>query len=146
MGSRRRKYINSIGDTVVLIIRRLRCHICGRMHHELPDILVPYKRYGSESIEAAATKGSALDVAADEASIGHWRRWFQKQADYLVGCLTSIAIRYGKGTVEAVSGLPKSALERIWLYVGDAPGRLARVVRPVANANLWVHTRFAFCP
>lgn len=129
-----------------MIIRRLHCCVCGRIHHELPDILVPYKRYGSESIEAAVTEDSALDVAADESTIRRWRNWFQKQVDYLLGCLASIAIRYGKGTVEAASRLPKSALERIWLHVGDAPGWLARVVRPVANANLWVHTRSAFCP
>ncbi|MCL6611609.1 MAG: DUF6431 domain-containing protein [Peptococcaceae bacterium] len=47
-GSRRRKYVNGTGDTIVLVIRRLRCRNCGRLHHELPDILVPYKRYGSK--------------------------------------------------------------------------------------------------
>lgn len=129
-----------------MIIRRLRCCDCGRMHHELPDILVPYKRYGSESIEAAVTRDTALDVAADESTIRRWRNWFKDMAGYLLGCLTSIVIRYGRGYVEEVSCLPGSVLERIWRHVGDAPGWLARLVRPVTNSNLWVHTRFAFCP
>jgi hypothetical protein len=62
------------------------------------------------------------------------------------GCLKSITIRYGKESVEDKSDLSESKLQRIWHYVGDAPGWLARVVRPIANLNLWIHTRSAFCP
>jgi hypothetical protein len=82
------------------------------LHHELPDILVPYKRYGSESIEAVITGKDALTV-------------------------------YGKESVESASHLPKSTLQKIWHHVGDAPGWLARIVRPVVNLNLWVHTRLS---
>lgn len=86
----------------------------------------------------------ALTVTADESTIGRWRSWFMELADYFLGCLVSIAIRYGKDSVEIVSHLPKSTLQSIWHHVGDAPGWLARIVRPVANLNLWVHTRSAF--
>lgn len=144
IGSRRRKYINDTGDTIVLVIRRLRCGHCGKLHHELPDLLVPYKRYGNESIEAVVTGKSALTVAADESTIWRWRNWFLELLDYLLGCLKSIAIRYGRESVEKDSHLPKSTLQKIWHHVGDAPGWLARIVRPVANSNLWVHTRSAF--
>jgi len=36
-----------------LVIRRLRCQnpACLKIHHELPDIVVPFKRYGRETIE-----------------------------------------------------------------------------------------------
>jgi hypothetical protein len=146
IGSRQRKFINSAGDKEALIIRRLRCLHCKRIHHELPDILFPYKRYGSESIEAAVNGNSDLCVAADESTIARWRKWFLKRVNYLLGCLTSIAFRLDKGSVELMIRLPKSALQRIWHYVGDAPGWLARVVRPIANSNLWLHTRSAFCP
>jgi len=146
IGSRQRKFINSAGDKEVLIIRRLRCCGCSRIHHELPDILFPYKRYGSESIEAAVVGNSDLCVAADESTIARWRKWFLERANYLLGCLASIVFRFDKGSVESMIRLPKFALQGIWHYVGDAPGWLARVVRPVANANLWVHTRSAFCP
>jgi len=143
IGSRRRKYINGAGETIVLVIRRLRCRHCGRLHHELPDILVPYKRYGSESIEAVVTGKDALTVTAEESTIGRWRNWFLELADYFLGCLKSIAIRYGKESVESASHLPKSTLQKIWHHVGDAPGWLARIVRPVVNLNLWVHTRLS---
>ena len=86
----------------------------------------------------------ALTVTADESTIGRWRNWFLELADYFLGYLESIAIRYGRESVESVSHLPKSTLQRIWHHVGDASGWLARIVRPVANSNLWVHTRSAF--
>ncbi|MEW5785724.1 MAG: DUF6431 domain-containing protein, partial [Bacillota bacterium] len=48
IGSRKRTFINEAGEREILIIRRLRCKNCKRVHHELPDIIVPYKRYNSE--------------------------------------------------------------------------------------------------
>ncbi|WP_307545897.1 DUF6431 domain-containing protein [Paenibacillus sp. V4I5] len=32
----------------LLVIRRLHCSQCLKIHHELPDCIVPYKRYESE--------------------------------------------------------------------------------------------------
>ncbi len=42
IGSRKRNTLQGDGETIILIIRRLRCRNCRRIHHELPDILVPY--------------------------------------------------------------------------------------------------------
>lgn len=127
-----------------MIIRRLGCIECNRVHHELPDMLVPYKRHVRESIEAVVSGDQDLSINADESTLKGWRAWFSEMADYLHGCLKSMAIRYGTESVKDKSNLPESKLQRIWQYVGDAPGWLARVVRPVANSNLWVHTRSAF--
>lgn len=121
---------------MLLSIRRLGCVGCGRVHHELPDLLVPYKRHVSESIEAVVTGNSELSVVADESTLTRWKTWFLHVADYFHGCLQSIAIRYGRESVQDKSGLFDSKLQRIWQYVGDAPGWLARVVRPLANMNL----------
>ncbi len=144
IGSRRRGFINGVGEKVVLIIRRLFCLNCHQIHHELPDILVPYKRHERESIEAVVTSNKALTIPADESTIRRWRNWFLEFSQYFLGCLESIAIRYGREAVEDNAHLPESMLQKIWHYVGNAPGWLARVVRPIANANLWIHTRFAF--
>ena len=110
----------------------------------MPDILVPYKRYSSESIEAVVTGGKDLSVEADESTINRWKRWFRALANYFLGCLISITARYGKVAAEERSELPRSPLQRIWHHVGDGPGWMARVVRPVVNMNLWVQTRSAF--
>ncbi len=144
IGSRKRGYINELGERVVLIIRRLRCKTCKQVHHELPDILVPYKRYSSKSIEAVVTGEEMLSVGADESTISRWRKWFRALANHFLGSLISIAYRYGKSAAEEKSELPGSLLQRIWCYVGDGPGWLARVVRPVVNANYWLQTRSAF--
>ncbi|WP_267459278.1 DUF6431 domain-containing protein [Brevibacillus composti] len=45
IGSRRRKVASESGEVRLLVIRRLRCSQCQKIHHELPDCVVPYKRY-----------------------------------------------------------------------------------------------------
>ncbi|WP_445349419.1 DUF6431 domain-containing protein [Desulforudis sp. DRI-14] len=71
IGSRKRSCIDSLGDKIVLIIRRLGCVACHRIHHELPDMLVPYKRFlppetvtnaflHSESVRSTRRAASAL--------------------------------------------------------------------------------------
>ena len=144
IGSRRRKYIKSSGESCTLVIRRLRCQKCNRIHHELPDILVPYKRYDSESIEAVVTESSSLHVAADESTLARWRSWFQFHSSYFLGCLDSIAIRFFQCAKDGTLNLPRSILHKIWQHTDSTVGWLARVVRPISNVNLWVHTRFAF--
>jgi hypothetical protein len=142
IGSRKRKYINSEGNKNVLIIRRLKCQHCGKIHHELPDILVPYKRYSSECIEMVISENEPISVPADESTLMRWRNWFSRISLHFLGCLQSISIRlygYSKG---APTG--QSVLHRIWQYVDDICGWLARTVRPVVNTNSWVHTRSAF--
>lgn len=115
IGSRRRKFINATSEVITLSIRRLRCAVCKGIHHELPDFLVPYKRHCSESIEAviAGTEASH-SVPVDESTINRWKHWFKMLEVHFASALVSIAIRHGKGTVEAASGLPKSSLRRIW--------------------------------
>lgn len=142
----RRICIADGGTRKVLVIRKLRCVECQRFHNELPDILIPYKRYDRESIESALVNQSDSHVCADESTLYRWRRWFKEMADHIRGCLAAITIRHGKESVEDKSGLPKSKLQRIWQYVGDASGWLARAVQPIVNLNLWQHTRSAFCP
>jgi hypothetical protein len=65
-----------------------------------------------------------------------------KSAYHFSGCLVSIAIQTGKDSVEDYDSM--SLLQRLWHHVGDAEGWLARIVRPIANSNNWVHTRSAF--
>ncbi|MFZ3100899.1 MAG: DUF6431 domain-containing protein [Desulfitobacteriaceae bacterium] len=145
IGSRQRKYKNSDGETKVLIIRSLRCTHCIRIHHELPDRLVPYKRYESACIERVVSKNSeSLDIAADNATLYRLRVCFDSLLPYLLGCLNAIALRLGQAPVYEPSVSSQSAHQQIGYYVGHASRWLVRIVRPIANSNLWVHTRSAF--
>lgn len=144
IGSRQRVYIDGTGEKNIVIIRRLRCVDCDRIHHELPDILVPYKRHSSITIEAVIEENRDLSTPADESTIRRWKDWFKAMGNYFSGCLLSVAIHCGKEFVEEKTSRPLSKLQRIWQYVGDASGWLARLVRAVTNSNLFIHTRSAF--
>lgn len=145
IGSRKRKVISESGEVLLLVIRRLRCSQCRKIHHELPECIIPYKRYESASVEQVVSSPSpSSTVAADDATLRRWKIWFQNHTTYLLGALRSIAIRFHQDPAEESSVTSQTAHHPFGRYVGDAPGWLARIVRPVANSNLWLHTRSAF--
>ena len=139
IGSRKRILYDSSGEKRILVIRRLRCKGCSRLHHELPDQIVPYKRYASESIEEVLDNVSPV-VACENSSIYRIRRWFFELSEYIAGCIAAVAAQRGLVSVEK----SRSAIRRIKEQVGEEAGWMARAVRILANTNLWVHTRSAF--
>lgn len=141
VGSRERVWYQSSGERSKLIIRRLWCKVEGKIHHELPDILVPYKRYDAESIERVISESVQDDVAVDDSTIYRWKSWFQSWVGYAIGCLQSISIRFHI-SVEEESTPSQSVLQSLGRFVGMAFGWLSRVVRPIANSNLWVTDPF----
>ncbi|MED4207591.1 DUF6431 domain-containing protein [Neobacillus mesonae] len=146
IGTRERKSRESSGETKVYNIRRLGCDQCGRIHHELPDFLVPYKRYKAECIESVLANPSTHDVPADESTLFRWFEWFKYFVDYWANCLISIMLRTNQDKVplNLTSANSETALHRIGRLVGNAPRWLERIVRPIVNINLWLHTRSAF--
>lgn len=140
IGSRKRGALKGSGEGIILIIRRLRCRMCRRIHHELPDMLVPYKRYTSAVIEGIIDDDTAPEVCCENSSIFRIKKWFAETSQYIAGCLSAIAARMGVET-EVRSG---PAFQRIKDLVGETTGWLARVVRTMVNTNNWVHTRLAF--
>ncbi|KPV43866.1 DUF6431 domain-containing protein [Alicyclobacillus ferrooxydans] len=142
IGSRKRTWIQGSGSKAKIIIRRLRCLDCRKIHHELPNFLVPYRRHEAQVIEDAVMD-KAAPAGVEESTIRRWRQWFEVFAPYAAGCLESIAHRF-QWTVESASALPQTALHRIGRIVGSERGWLERIVRPIANLHLWVHTRSAF--
>ena len=122
IGSRRRKLIESDGSTRTLVIRRLRCRLCRKIHHELPDIVVPYKRHSVETIEKVIDGDRS--VCCEESTIRRIRAWWIAMRVYFNGVMAALSARYG--TV-----FPQTASPR-------------EVVRAAANAHLWAHTRSAF--
>ena len=142
IGSRRRGFVESSGNRKILVIRRLKCEVCRRIHHELPNILVPFKRYDAASIEEIVVCPEPA-VAADESTLRRLRAWFAAWIVYARQCLAAIA-RQLRLSVEEVSGLPQSSLQSNGPRVEKGPGWLKQFVRPIANMNLWIQTRSAF--
>ena len=136
VGSRKRIWFKRNGERAKLVIRRLNCERCRRIHHELPDLLVPYKRYDAESIEAALSESNYGDTAAEESTLSRWRAWFAVFAIHAVACLQSLALRFGK-PVPNTAATSHSTLLALQQYIGDAPKWLSRVVCPIVNDNRW---------
>jgi len=140
IGSRKRGVLKGDGAAIILIIRRLRCLDCKRIHHELPDILVPYKRYSSGVIEAIVNDKSD-EISCEDSSIYRIKRWFQEVSGYIAGCLGAVTAQHGLELVVTGTSL---VAQRIKAYVGEEASWLARAVRTVVNTNNWLHTRSAF--
>ena len=146
IGTRTRKCKERSGDKRVYDIRRLICDNCGKIHHELPDFLVPYKRYDRECIETVLSNPTTHDIPADESTLFRWADWFNSFVDYWIGCLVSIMLRTKQENIplDLTSATSMTALQRLGRLVGDTCGWLNRIVRPIVNINLWLHTRSAF--
>lgn len=94
----------------MLVIRRIRSCQCRKIHHELPDCIVPFKLYESECLEHVVSQSEASStVAADDATLRRWKDWFQEQSTNLVGALRSVVIRFHQGPVEKSSALSQTA-------------------------------------
>jgi hypothetical protein len=125
IGSRERKIKGSESDVMILVIRRLRCKFCRVIHHELPDIVMPYKRHGANTIEKViAGEGDWAHCA--QGTIGRIRAWWSSCLLYFESVLASLREKYG--LVFSVKSAPRE------------------IIRAVVNAHLWVHTRSAVTP
>lgn len=143
-GSRRRKYSESDGTKVTLIIRRLRCKVCRSIHHELPDILVPYKRFKNECIESVITEVENCIVAADQSTLYRWCRWFRDLSGYFVDSIVAIQLQQDFKANENLSRSRGTALEGIASLFERKDQWLAQLVRMLVNSRMWLQTRSAF--
>ena len=80
-GSRRRKLKETDGSTCTFLIRRLYCKDCNRIHHELPDLMIPRKRYSAKAIRQVLSTNDMLSVnfAGECSTIYRLRKWAKGQ-------------------------------------------------------------------
>jgi hypothetical protein len=123
IGVRKRKSIDAEGEAQTLIIRRLRCKGCRAIHHELPDILVPYKRHCADTVEKIVV-GNPQGLPCEESTIRRIKSWWEDCRLYFECALTSLREKHG-------AIFPERPAPR-------------EIIRAVVNANLWLHTRSAF--
>jgi len=119
-GRRKRGIIKESGDKALLIIRRLKCCDCKKTHHELPSIVVPYKRHCAGTITKAIKKTGA---SCEESTIRRIRSWWSAMQIYVSGIIASLKAKY---------------------QVEISAKKLPEIVRALANAHLWPGTRSAF--
>lgn len=126
-------------------VRRLRCQTCGRLHVELPDVLVPHKHYGSEVIENVADGVSTPDDPATEdypciKTMERWKSWIAVNVPQIDGYLRSVGTRF-LGMHESLLASTESLLTKLrdngagWLalvagIICRAGGALLSAARP----------------
>lgn len=74
---RNRKAIDENGVQRTYCLRRLRCQRCKRLHIELPDLIIPCKRYMA-SVIAAVITGQKVHIPYEERTIQKFRRWYRQ--------------------------------------------------------------------
>ena len=119
IGTRKRGFINAAGEKITLIIRRLRCKECKKIHHELPDRIVPYKRHCADTYEKIITD-DVDDVCCDDNMIRRVKAWWASRILHFESVLSSLREKYG-------------------MVFSDHPAP-KEIVRAVVNAHLWIHT------
>jgi hypothetical protein len=124
-GRRIRVFIKTDGYRKRLKIRRLRCIACKATHHELPDIIVPYKRHCRETIEMIIN-GEESKTPCEINTSRRIMSWWLAVSEYITGALESLKEKLGL------------------LAAGLLNGNLARIVRALTNSNIWPDTRLAF--
>jgi len=130
------------GERKVLIIRRLRCSECNRIHHELPDIIVPYKRYSSEAIENIISRKpeQADDCPCELSTAKRLNLGFFLLRKYFENVMESLKALHDhdEETVRLIS-----LLLPLQNYRTFPAGWLKVLVRLLVNSNRWVQTRSA---
>ena len=81
---RERRSEDTKGAKIICRIRRLRCQKCRRLHNELPDFIVPYKRYSAEVI-VSVSEGKDTDVPYEGRTRQRIKAWYKKVTNHLLG-------------------------------------------------------------
>lgn len=140
IGSRKRGVIEYSGEKRILVIRRLKCLGCGRIHHELPDIIIPYKRYGSETVECIVSLTDENDYPCELSTAKRLKIWFYLLRKYFNNTLISLTFLYDydKELCKEIGSL----ITRLNSSTG-VTGWLKKLVRYLVNSGRWLHTRSA---
>jgi hypothetical protein len=117
-GTRKRVLYKSETEKQTLIIRRLCCEKCKRIHHELPDCIIPYKRYGTQPIETIVSGNGEKICGGNTAR--RIRAWWEAVKPYFLAILLTLVERFSVSF--------------------DNPPAFKEIVRAVANSNNWVFT------
>ncbi len=124
------------GETSHIWLRRLCCKRCGRLHLELPDLLVPQKHYAAEVIENVVDEVSTEEDESTEDypcqdTMHRWKRWLAFCGTQIEGQLRSIGERLlglGRDILEASDSILQA------LRV-DGAGWLGICLRAIYNSG-----------
>ena len=117
-GERKRKIKDEEGEKRTLIIRRMKCVKCRKIHHELPDCVIPYKRYSAEAVEAVISGGKKAEVVCEDGTIRRLIQWWRLMLPYYIN-------------------VTKTLTEKYQIQFHEPP-LLKEIIRAVVNSNNWI--------
>jgi hypothetical protein len=98
---------------------------CKKIHHELPYILIPYKRHCADTIEKVID-GRAHEANVEESTGRKIMSWWQAIYAYLINVLNALSIKYQA------------------TYKKDIAPR--KIILAAVNVTMYPHTRSAWKP
>jgi len=154
-----RKLTDKAGNRHEYSIRVMKCvnEACpSKYHRELPDLMIPYRRYDAETIEETIDPSvSGNTAAADESTIRRWRKWYKDNAINILMSLLSVSAtqrnepeRTWVDNASLISQMqtPEKAMNEIKKRIGRRTEWLNETIRILANNSKWVFNRSAFLP
>jgi hypothetical protein len=117
-GTRQRVWRVSEDEKRILIILRLYCESCDKTHRELPDCIVPYKRYGAQIIEDIVVSNEPdQNLPCPPGTVRRLRDWWDAVKVLFLNVLLTLTEIYH-------------------VEFGNPPA-FCETVRAVANSNRW---------
>lgn len=110
-------------EKICLLVQRQKCKGCGKIHHQLPDCIVPYKRFDLEIIEGVI-RNTEKHTLIDLDTIKRILAWWALMVAYILGVATSLEAKYQA-------------------FISPEQ-KLVKIVRALANSHLWPGTRSFF--
>lgn len=138
IGRRRRCAIWPDGVKRYYLIPRFYCRHCGKIHHALPDFMIPFKQHTAQLVEQivemAGTRGNQDFIPCYDNTIKNLREWFDSIASEIAERLECL-LHLTQSSARA------SSLQRIRNAVEVDRGWLKKAVATLVNKNCWVTTR-----
>ena len=110
-------------EKICLLIQRQKCKKCNKIHHQLPDCIVPYKRLSLEIIENIIMQPEKQTLI-DEGTIKRILTWWAIMTAYILGVAPSLMEKHK--------------------VIITPDKKLAAIVRALVNSHLWPGTRSCF--
>ena len=70
-------------ETVTIMLQRYKCKQCDKIHHELPDCIVPYKRHSLSIIEQTISSPEK-QLLLDEQVVHRITAWWELMVQYII--------------------------------------------------------------
>ncbi|MDO5423019.1 MAG: DUF6431 domain-containing protein [Eubacteriales bacterium] len=137
IGSRKRVLYQQDGTSVFLIIRRLRCISCLKISHELPDRIIPYKRYETSVIAAVLTEAECAEQdcsPCENSTVFRWKLWFFLLREYFENFIRNQINQFQCKAIILLPLYPLKRQHKKWLNT---------LIYHLVNENQWEQTRYA---